>query len=73
MAEVTIFHNPRCSKSRQALDEVAGAGVEPRGGQRVQTGIVDFVRIDLDRELAPLGHWRDLEDSLQSGVELKGS
>ena len=41
MAEVTIYHNPRCSKSRQALDEVAGAGVEP--------AVVQYLRNPLDR------------------------
>lgn len=41
MAEVTIYHNPRCSKSRQALDELAGAGVEPT--------VVQYLREPLDR------------------------
>jgi arsenate reductase len=27
---VTIYHNPRCSKSRQTLDLVRGRGIEPR-------------------------------------------
>ncbi len=29
MAEVTIYHNPRCSKSRQTLDLLRRSGVEP--------------------------------------------
>lgn len=29
MAAVTIYHNPRCSKSRQTLDLIRGNGVEP--------------------------------------------
>ena len=41
MAEVTIYHNPRCSKSRQALDEVAGAGVVPT--------VVQYLKEPLDR------------------------
>jgi arsenate reductase (glutaredoxin) len=27
--KVTIYHNPRCSKSRQTLDLIRGHGVEP--------------------------------------------
>ncbi len=29
MSEVTIYHNPRCSKSRQTLALIENAGVEP--------------------------------------------
>jgi len=29
MAEVTIYHNPRCSKSRETLRLIRAAGVEP--------------------------------------------
>lgn len=29
MAQVTIYHNPRCSKSRQTLDLIQRAGFEP--------------------------------------------
>lgn len=28
--EVTIYHNPRCSKSRQTLDLIRQKGIEPR-------------------------------------------
>ncbi len=28
MADVTIFHNPRCTKSRQAMEVLEDAGVE---------------------------------------------
>ncbi|MET0144847.1 MAG: ArsC/Spx/MgsR family protein [Ilumatobacteraceae bacterium] len=28
MADVTIYHNPRCTKSRQAMQVAAGLGVE---------------------------------------------
>jgi len=30
MAEVTIYHNPRCSKSRQTLALLEERGIEPR-------------------------------------------
>lgn len=29
MDQVTIYHNPRCSKSRQALAILSGQGIEP--------------------------------------------
>ena len=29
MSKVKIYHNPRCSKSRQTLDLIRGNGVEP--------------------------------------------
>lgn len=28
-SEVTIYHNPRCSKSRQTLELLTGKGIEP--------------------------------------------
>ena len=28
MADVQIFHNPRCSKSRQAMEAIEGAGTD---------------------------------------------
>ncbi len=30
MSQITLFHNPRCSKSRQALQLLQEQGVEPR-------------------------------------------
>ncbi len=29
MCDLTIYHNPRCSKSRQTLELIRGQGVEP--------------------------------------------
>jgi len=29
MAKVTIYHNPRCSKSRQTLEMIRSRGIEP--------------------------------------------
>src|SRR5262249_53946953 len=37
MAELTIYHNPRCSKSRAALELVREAGVEPRVVEYLKT------------------------------------
>jgi arsenate reductase len=28
--DITIYHNPRCSKSRKTLEIIQGAGIEPR-------------------------------------------
>ncbi len=41
MAEVTIFHNPRCSSSRTALGELQTRGVEPE--------VVEYLKKPLDR------------------------
>jgi arsenate reductase len=40
MSEWTIYHNPRCSKSRQALELLRAAGIEP--------AIVEYLRTPLD-------------------------
>lgn len=49
---VTIWHNPRCSKSRQTLELIRAKGIEPR--------IVEYLKTPPDREelrriLAALG------------------
>ncbi|MFZ1815405.1 MAG: arsenate reductase (glutaredoxin) [Rhizobiaceae bacterium] len=36
MSEVTIWHNPRCSKSRQTLELLRNRGIEPR--------VVDYLK-----------------------------
>lgn len=37
---LTIYHNPRCTKSRQALDIIRQAGVEPT--------VVEYLKAPLD-------------------------
>jgi arsenate reductase len=49
---VTIYHNPRCSKSRQALELLRGRGIEPE--------IIEYLKTppsaaELKRILALLG------------------
>ncbi|KAA1398044.1 arsenate reductase family protein [Aeromicrobium ginsengisoli] len=41
MSDLTILHNSACSTSRHALDEAAGAGVEP--------AVVHYLKQPLDR------------------------
>ncbi|MEM7435141.1 MAG: arsenate reductase (glutaredoxin) [Myxococcota bacterium] len=52
MSEITIWHNPRCSKSRKTLELIREHGFEPN--------IVEYVKdaptpADLDRALTTLG------------------
>lgn len=52
MAQVTIYHNPRCSKSRETLQLIEGKGVAPV--------VVEYLKTppsaeDLTRILALLG------------------
>jgi len=35
--KVTIYHNPRCSKSRQSLQLLVGHGIEPQVVEYLQT------------------------------------
>jgi len=37
---ITIYHNPRCSKSRQTLDIICGQGIEPQ--------IIEYLKDALD-------------------------
>lgn len=37
MAKVTIYHNPRCSKSRQTLELLRKQGIEPEVIEYLQT------------------------------------
>lgn len=69
MTEVTIYHNPRCSKSRQTLQLLRDRGIEPR--------IVEYLKAppsaqELDSILKLLGFEpRDLmrkkEDAYRTG------
>ena len=52
MAEITIYHNPRCSKSRETLQLIEGRGITPR--------VVEYLKTppsaeELTRILALLG------------------
>ena len=42
MSEVVIYHNPRCSKSRQTLNLLRARGIEPR--------IVEYLKTPPDEE-----------------------
>ena len=42
MKEFIIYHNPRCSKSRQTLQLLREAGIEP--------AIVEYLKTPLDKE-----------------------
>lgn len=42
MADLTIYHNPRCSTSRHALDAATGTGVD--------ADVVQYLRTPPDRE-----------------------
>ena len=37
-ADVTVFHNPRCSTSRQVVEMIRERGVEPRIVEYLKTG-----------------------------------
>jgi arsenate reductase len=39
--DITLYHNPRCSKSRAALELLRACGIEPR--------IVEYLKTPLDR------------------------
>lgn len=51
MAEVTLYHNPRCSKSRAALALLQGRGIEPVIRRYLDTPLEAE---ELDRLLAAL-------------------
>ena len=47
MADVTLFHNPNCSTSRHALDEVNAAGVDADVVQYIKTPLSAEELLDL--------------------------
>src|SRR5262249_22554719 len=81
MAEVVLYHNPRCSKSRSALEIVREAGVEPRVVEYLKTpptaeeldGILKMLGVE-PRELMRRGEKEyaelKLDDARLSRVEL---
>lgn len=70
MADVTIYHNPRCSKSRETLALIEGKGIAPV--------IVDYLKAppsaeELTRILALLGKGpRDIlrkKEAAEAGID----
>lgn len=55
IAKLTIYHNPRCSKSREALDRLRKAGVEPKIVEYLKSPIspTDLDRLLKQMKLAP--------------------
>jgi arsenate reductase len=47
MADVTLFHNPNCSTSRHALDEVQAAGVDAEVVQYLKAPLSAAQVVDL--------------------------
>lgn len=55
MQDLTIYHNPRCSKSRQALELIKQQGIEPH--------VVDYIKTPLSLEqIKALSQHFDLKD-----------
>jgi arsenate reductase len=51
MSDVTIYHNPRCSKSRQALALLEEAGVKPTVVKYLEAPLSEQTLDDLCRKL----------------------
>ncbi|HEY9721543.1 MAG TPA: arsenate reductase (glutaredoxin) [Oscillatoriaceae cyanobacterium] len=73
MQDVTIYHNPRCSKSRQALALLEEAGVQPRVVRYLETplSVVELDALLAKLELAPEAVMRTGEDEYKA-LGLKG-
>lgn len=59
MQKITIYHNPRCSKSRQALEILQNKGIHPE--------IIDYMKTPIDADqLSQLRSFFALEDFVRS-------
>ena len=59
MQKITIYHNPQCSKSRQALEILQSKGIHP--------DIIDYMKTPLDAEqLGQLRAFFALEDFVRT-------
>jgi arsenate reductase len=69
---VCIYHNPRCSKSRQALALLRERGIEPRVVEYLKAtpGIMEIDRILRALDMAPEALMRKGEDAYK--VHVKG-
>ncbi|RUR09878.1 arsenate reductase (glutaredoxin) [Legionella sp. km772] len=63
MDKLIIYHNPRCSKSRQTLDLLQSRGYQPL--------IVEYLKTPLNlKELKDLSLYFDLKDFVRSNEQL---
>ena len=62
---VTVYHNPRCSTSRTALELLRGQGVEPRVVEYLKTG---WDRATLERLAKGVGGVRGLLRAKEPGA-----
>ncbi|MDE0882431.1 MAG: arsenate reductase (glutaredoxin) [Myxococcota bacterium] len=49
---ITIYHNPRCSKSRETLQLLRDQGIEPQIVEYLKTGLAELEIHDLAKALA---------------------
>ncbi|WP_282008832.1 arsenate reductase (glutaredoxin) [Brevundimonas aveniformis] len=55
MSQVTIYHNPKCSTSRKALEMIRGTGIEPEVVLYKETGwTADQIKALADRAGVPV-------------------
>lgn len=63
MNTVTIYHNPRCSKSRQTLDLIKKQGITPN--------IIDYIKQPLDyAAILKLSKHFDIKDFVRSNEKV---
>ncbi|MBX3477845.1 MAG: arsenate reductase family protein [Brevundimonas sp.] len=71
LAEIVLYHNPRCSTSRQALELLRERGVEPRVVEYLKTG---WDRATLERLARGAGGATALLRAKEPGAaDLKGA